>query len=48
LIVPTVVGINLIVIALLYWNTARNDRSQEQSHRLESHRREAESDGKLE
>lgn len=51
LIVPTVVGINLIVfgLRLLYWNTARSDRSQEQSHRLESHRRrEAESGGKLE
>jgi hypothetical protein len=41
LIVPTVVGINLIVfgLRLLYWNSARSDRSQEQSHRLESHRR---------
>jgi hypothetical protein len=51
LIVPTVVGINLIVfgLRLLYWNTARSDRSQEQFHRLESHRRrEAESDGKSE
>jgi hypothetical protein len=51
LIVPTVVGINLIVfgLRLLYWNTARSDRAQEQSHRLESHRRrEAESGGKLE
>jgi hypothetical protein len=33
----------------LYWNTARNDNTQEQLRRLESHRRrEAESDGKLE
>jgi hypothetical protein len=51
LIVPTVVAINLIVfgLRLLYWNTGRSDRSQEQSRRLESHRRrEAESGGKLE
>jgi hypothetical protein len=51
LIVPTVVGINLIVfgLRLLYWNAARSDRSQEQSHRLESHRRrEAESGRKSE
>ena len=49
LILPTVVGINLIVfgLRLLYWNTARNDRSQEQTLRLERHRRrEAESNGK--
>jgi hypothetical protein len=38
-ILPTVVGINLIVfgLRLLYWNTGRNDRLKAQTLRLESH-----------
>jgi hypothetical protein len=51
LILPTVVGINLIVLGLrlLYWNTARSDRSKEQARRLKNHlRREQESGGKSE
>jgi hypothetical protein len=50
LILPTVVGVNLILLGLrlLYWNTARSDNAPERLRRLESHRqREAESDGKL-
>jgi hypothetical protein len=49
LILPTVVGVNLILLGLrlLYWNTARSDNAPERLRRLESHRqREAESDGK--
>jgi hypothetical protein len=36
-------------LRLLYWNTARSDRSKEQARRLKNHlRREQESDGKSE
>ena len=51
LILPTVVAINLIFLGLrlLYWNTARGDRSKEQVRRLKDHLlREEESRGKLE
>jgi hypothetical protein len=51
MVLPTVVGVNLIVLGLrlLYWNTARSDNAPERQRRLESHRRrEAESDGNLE
>jgi len=51
MVLPTVVGVNLIVLGLrlLYWNTARSDNAPERLRRLESHRRrEAESDEKLE
>jgi len=51
MILPTVVGVNLIVLGLrlLYWNTARSDNAPERQRRLESHRRrEADSDGNLE
>ena len=48
LILPTVVGINLIVLGLrlLYWNTARSDRMREQAHRLENHLRREEESGR--
>jgi hypothetical protein len=51
MVLPTVVGVNLIVLGLrlLYWNTARSDNAPERLRRLESHRRrEVESDEKLE
>lgn len=51
LILPTVVGVNLIVLGLrlLYWNSAQSDRSQEQARRLKNHlRHEEESGGKSE
>ena len=51
MILPTVVGVNLIVLGLrlLYWNTARSDNAPDRERRLENHRRrEAESDEKLE
>jgi hypothetical protein len=39
LILPTVVGINMIVagLRLLYWNTARSERNREQAQRFEEH-----------
>jgi hypothetical protein len=45
LILPTIIGINLVSFALrlLYWNTARKDRDREQEQRLQEHlRREQE------
>jgi hypothetical protein len=45
LILPTVVGINMVVLGLrfLYWNTARSERAREQARRLEEHLRREES-----
>jgi hypothetical protein len=39
LILPTVVGINMIVagLRLLYWNTVRTERNREQARRFEDH-----------
>jgi hypothetical protein len=50
LILPTVVGINMIFLGLrfLYWNTARNERAREQVRRLEEHLRREESGRKTE
>lgn len=51
LILPTVVGINLVFLGLrlLYWNTALRDRTRERARRLKNHlRREQEPDGKPE
>jgi len=45
LILPTIIGINLVSFALrlLYWNTARKDLDREQEQRLQEHlRREQE------
>lgn len=50
LILPTVVGINMIFLGLrfLYWNSARNERAREQVRRLEEHLRREESGRKSE
>jgi len=39
LVLPTIVGINLIVFALrlLYWNTSGKEQKREQERRLEEH-----------
>jgi hypothetical protein len=44
LILPTVVGMNMIFLGLrfLYWNTARNERAREQGRRREEHLRREE------